>query len=111
MKLVSYNLFEKSFKNDAVKLLEEHLPGKLHLLRQDLNSFLKKEKNQFRRWHAGLLFGLISSTEFTKLFNGIRNSFALKKLKLAGLSAEELIQLVTLLRKLFRAMMVSTTQD
>lgn len=103
-------MLEKSFKNDAVKLLEEHLPGKLHLLRQDLNAYLKKKKNHFRRWHKGLLFGLIHSTEFARLFNGSRNSFALKKLKLAGLSAEELVQLASLLRKLFRAMMITCTQ-
>lgn len=108
---INHTGFLAAFRRNAATLLEEQIPGKVHLARQDINTFLKKEKDKLRRWHYGLILNLITSEEFGKLFSGLRNSLFLKKLKQAGLSAEQLIELTQLLRKLFRAMMITHIQE
>jgi uncharacterized membrane protein YukC len=110
MKIISYSTFVKAFKRDAIDLIGEQVPGKLHLVRQDINTFLRKEERRLRRYHAALILNVMTSEEFAKLFKGISKSLALKKLKVAGLSIEQLLELADLLRKLFRAMMITYTQ-
>ena len=111
MKKLQYTPLVKAFKRDAIELVGEQLPGKLHLVRQDINGFLRKEEKKLRRWHKALLLNIITSEEFVRLFNGISKSMALKKLKVAGLSVEQLVELAQLLRNLFRAMMITCTQN
>jgi hypothetical protein len=111
MNKLGYTCFVKAFKRDAIKLVEEQVPGKLHFMRQDINIFLKKEEKKLRRWHKGLLLNILTSEEFIRLFNGISKSMALKKLKIAGLPAEQVLELALLLRKLLRAMIITCTQN
>jgi len=110
MKVTGYNQLTKAFKQDALLLLGKHIPGKINLARRDINLFLKKEKYNLRRLHFGLVTQVINSEEFGKLFNGIRNSFILPHLKLAGLSIEQIRQLSQMLKKLYRAMTITMTQ-
>lgn len=111
MKKLKQTAMIAEFKRSASTLLENHIPGKLHLARKDINQFLHWERHRLSRWYSGLITGVLSAEEFGKLFNTIKNSFPLKNLKIAGISAEQLLEIAILLRKLFRAMMISSARD
>lgn len=111
MKSISHTKLTAEFKRQAAVLMEQHIPGKVHLARRDVHHFLLTEKRKLYGWYCAMIYRFISFEEFGSLFGGVKQSFELRYLKLAGLSPEQLRELTELLRKLYRAMIISSVQS
>ena len=107
--IIVYNKMLPEFKRQAAKVIVEKLPGHSRAGRSAINRFLQKEHPCLSRWYSALMLGLLSAEEFSRLFRAIKAAFSLKELKSRGVGQEQILEVVLLLIRLFKSLMINTS--
>lgn len=107
--IIVYNKMLPEFKRQAAKVIVEKLPGHSRAGRSAINRFLQKEHPCLSRWYSALMLGLLSAEEFSRLFRAIKAAFSLKELKSRGVGQQQILEVVLLLIRLFKSLMINTS--
>ena len=107
--IIVYNKMLPEFKRQAAQVIVEKLPGHSRAGRSAINRFLQKEHPCLSRWYSALLLGLLSAEDFSRLFSAIKAAFSLKELKSRGVGREQILEVVLLLIRLFKSLMINTS--
>ncbi len=78
--------FLSTLKKDLLKFAEENINEYKDELLKDGNTFLKKTRNDLKRWTAGLTVGMLSKEDFEFLVKGKKDLAEMLALKQKGLS-------------------------
>lgn len=105
--IIVYNKMLPVFKRQAAQVIVEKLPGHSRAGRNAINKFLQKEHTCLSRWYSALILGLLSAEEFSRLFRAIKAAFSLKELKSRGIGQEQILEVVLLLIRLFKSIMIN----
>lgn len=97
------------FKRQAAKVIVEKLPGHSRAGRSAINRFLQQKHPCLSRWYSALMLGLLSAEEFSRLFRAIKAAFSLKALKSRGVGQQQILEVVLLLIRLFKSLMINTS--
>ena len=107
--IIVYNKMLPEFKRQAAQVIVEKFPGHSRAGRSAINRFLQKEHPCLSRWYSALLLGLLSAEEFSRLFRAIKAAFSLKELKSRGAGQVQILEVVPLLIRLFKSLMINTS--
>lgn len=107
--IIAYSKMLPEFKREAAQILIEKLPGHSRAGRSAINRFLQKEHPCLSRWYSALMLGLLSAEEFSRLFRAIKATFSLKELKSRGVGQVQILEVVLLLIRLFKSLMINTS--
>ena len=107
--IIDYNKMLPEFKRRAAQVIVEKLPGHSRAGRSAINRFLQKEHPCLSRWYSALMLGLLSAEEFSRLFRAIKTAFSLKELKSRGVGQVQILEVVLLLIRLFKSLMINTS--